>query len=217
MVRYLTGKPTGSQWDDRFDSHLSCQRTSQLGPEPLAHLSHVFGIARAIFLWQRAPFYSSMASMRCISNCRSWFPAFFLSIVSRRHSVGLSEAPRCKHSHFFQQTSSCLCQSLRAVHELGDMNFPGGHVAAHSSVQPLGFEVAFVTQCVYETHAKAVEAGARELTPPGKSHGARSSPTFAVLMVCWSNCAHPYRPNITCTQPSMQRIVAGEPSVRPAQ
>jgi hypothetical protein len=43
------------------------------------------------------------------------FPAFFLSIVSRRHSVGLSETPRYKQSHFFQQISSCLCQSLRFI------------------------------------------------------------------------------------------------------
>ena len=35
-----------------------------------------------------------------------------------------------------------------AAHELGDNNFPGGHVAAHSSAQPLGFEVAFVTSDV---------------------------------------------------------------------
>jgi catechol 2,3-dioxygenase-like lactoylglutathione lyase family enzyme len=55
-----------------------------------------------------------------------------------------------------------------ASHELGDMNFPGGHVAAHSSAQPLGFEVAFVTQDVYQAHAKAIDAGARELAPPAQ-------------------------------------------------
>jgi lactoylglutathione lyase len=53
-----------------------------------------------------------------------------------------------------------------AAHALGDMNFAGGHVAAHSSPQPLGFEVAFVTENVEQAHAKAIEAGARELGAP---------------------------------------------------
>ncbi len=53
-----------------------------------------------------------------------------------------------------------------AAHELGDMNFPGGHVHADQSVQPLGFEIAFVTEDVQLAHAKAVEAGAAELAAP---------------------------------------------------
>ncbi|MDQ1242129.1 MAG: lactoylglutathione lyase [Pseudomonadota bacterium] len=53
-----------------------------------------------------------------------------------------------------------------AAHELGDTNFPGGHVTAHSSVRPLGFEVAFVTLDVHAAHATAIAAGARELAPP---------------------------------------------------
>ncbi|OYT87753.1 MAG: glyoxalase [Burkholderiales bacterium PBB6] len=53
-----------------------------------------------------------------------------------------------------------------AAHELGDMNFEGGHVHAHSSVQPLGFEVALVTDDVPAAHARAVAAGARSMAPP---------------------------------------------------
>ena len=53
-----------------------------------------------------------------------------------------------------------------AAHELGDGNFPGGHVAAHDSAQPLGFELAFVTDDVAGAHRKALAAGARELAPP---------------------------------------------------
>lgn len=53
-----------------------------------------------------------------------------------------------------------------AAHELGDMNFPGGHVQAHDSAQPLGFEIALVTEEVPAAHAKAVAAGARELAAP---------------------------------------------------
>ena len=53
-----------------------------------------------------------------------------------------------------------------ATHELGDMNFPGGHVHANETVQPLGVEIALVTDDVLAAHMKAVELGARELAPP---------------------------------------------------
>jgi len=53
-----------------------------------------------------------------------------------------------------------------AAHELGDTNFPHGHVAAHSSERPLGMEVGFVTADVPVAHARAIEAGATELSAP---------------------------------------------------
>ena len=53
-----------------------------------------------------------------------------------------------------------------ALHELGDLNFPGGHVHAHASAQPLGFEIALVTDDVSRAHARAVAAGAKELAAP---------------------------------------------------
>lgn len=53
-----------------------------------------------------------------------------------------------------------------AAHALGDDNFPGSHVQAHQSVQPLGFEVALVTDDVAAAHAKAIAAGATELAAP---------------------------------------------------
>jgi len=53
-----------------------------------------------------------------------------------------------------------------ASHALGDMNFPGGHVQAHSSGQPLGFEIALVTGDVRLAHEKALAAGAKELAAP---------------------------------------------------
>lgn len=53
-----------------------------------------------------------------------------------------------------------------AAHELGDMNFAGGHVHADTSAQPLGFEIALVTGDVPAAHARALAAGAREMAPP---------------------------------------------------
>jgi lactoylglutathione lyase len=53
-----------------------------------------------------------------------------------------------------------------AAHELGDMNFPNGHVEAHASAKPLGVEIAFITPDVAAAHQRAVAAGATELAAP---------------------------------------------------
>ena len=53
-----------------------------------------------------------------------------------------------------------------AAHQLGDSNFPGGHVHADRSAQPLGFEIALVTDDVALAHGRARSAGARELAAP---------------------------------------------------
>lgn len=53
-----------------------------------------------------------------------------------------------------------------AAHELGDSNFPGGHVHADASSMPLGMEIAFVTTAVAQAHRQAVASGARELAAP---------------------------------------------------
>ncbi|MBS4097031.1 MAG: VOC family protein [Sulfuricella sp.] len=53
-----------------------------------------------------------------------------------------------------------------AAHELGAMNLPDGYVAAHSSLQPLGMEIALVAPDVAMAHAHAVAVGAVELHAP---------------------------------------------------
>ena len=53
-----------------------------------------------------------------------------------------------------------------ADHALADSNFPGGHVRADGSAQPLGMEIGLVTGDVAAAHAQAVAAGARELSAP---------------------------------------------------
>jgi catechol 2,3-dioxygenase-like lactoylglutathione lyase family enzyme len=55
-----------------------------------------------------------------------------------------------------------------AAHELGDGNFPGGHVHANSSPQPLGMEIALVTEDVSTAHTRAVAYGAIELSAPSE-------------------------------------------------
>jgi ribosomal protein S18 acetylase RimI-like enzyme/catechol 2,3-dioxygenase-like lactoylglutathione lyase family enzyme len=53
-----------------------------------------------------------------------------------------------------------------AAHGLGDLNFPGGHVQADRSPQPLGMEIGLVTDDVPAAHARALQAGAAELSAP---------------------------------------------------
>ncbi len=53
-----------------------------------------------------------------------------------------------------------------AAHELGDSNFPGGHVHASASPQPLGMEIALVADDVTSAYARAVAQGAAELAAP---------------------------------------------------
>ncbi|MBC3864002.1 VOC family protein [Undibacterium jejuense] len=55
-----------------------------------------------------------------------------------------------------------------AAHEMGEFNYSTGHVAAHSSSKPLGFEIALVTENVAQAHARAVASGAKELAAPSQ-------------------------------------------------
>lgn len=53
-----------------------------------------------------------------------------------------------------------------ADHSLGHANFTGGHVAAHTSAQPLGVEIALLTPDVPAAHQHALNSGATELAHP---------------------------------------------------
>ena len=53
-----------------------------------------------------------------------------------------------------------------ANHQLGAANLPDGYVAADKSLQPLGIEIALVTESVEEAHQSAIAAGATSLRNP---------------------------------------------------
>ena len=53
-----------------------------------------------------------------------------------------------------------------ASHALGELNFPKGHVRASDSKQPLGMEIALVTNDVHKAHEAALANGAAELSAP---------------------------------------------------
>lgn len=76
-----------------------------------------------------------------------------------------------------------------AAHELGEMNFSGGHIAAHTSSRPLGMEIGLVTDDVIAAHARALAAGARELTAPttkpwGQTVSYVRSPDGTLIELC---------------------------------
>ena len=53
-------------------------------------------------------------------------------------------------------------------HALGAMNIPEGHVHASDSKQPLGMEIALVTEDVHAAHNSALTHGATELSAPAQ-------------------------------------------------
>lgn len=53
-----------------------------------------------------------------------------------------------------------------ASHELGSRNLPNGYVKATDSSQPLGIEIALVTEDVGSAHENALRYGATELKSP---------------------------------------------------
>jgi len=55
-----------------------------------------------------------------------------------------------------------------AAHSLGASNLPNGYVSAESSINPLGIEIAFITDDVEMAHQKAIAAGALEIEVPLK-------------------------------------------------
>jgi uncharacterized glyoxalase superfamily protein PhnB len=53
-----------------------------------------------------------------------------------------------------------------ASHEMGDMNLGGKYVRSNINDEPLGVELAFVTEDVAAAYTKAVDAGATALKEP---------------------------------------------------
>jgi lactoylglutathione lyase len=53
-----------------------------------------------------------------------------------------------------------------ATHDLGASNLPGGYVKASNSGEPLGMEIALVTDDVAAAHAKAIAEGAVSIKEP---------------------------------------------------
>jgi catechol 2,3-dioxygenase-like lactoylglutathione lyase family enzyme len=53
-----------------------------------------------------------------------------------------------------------------AAYSQAESNLPAGFVRAHDASQPLGMEIALVSEDVPAAHARALAHGATELSPP---------------------------------------------------
>lgn len=76
-----------------------------------------------------------------------------------------------------------------ASHELGSSNFAGGYVSGSESEQPLGTEIALVTDDVNASHLSALKFGATELKAPqqkpwGQMVSYLRSPSGILLELC---------------------------------
>jgi lactoylglutathione lyase len=81
------------------------------------------------------------------------------------HAFGIE--PRFLHeSGMYGELETGETTLAFAAHDLGKMNFPAGHIEAHSSTKPLGIEIALLTSDVSAAHKHALEAGASELSAP---------------------------------------------------
>ena len=76
-----------------------------------------------------------------------------------------------------------------ATHELGKTNFSGSYLSATDSDQPLGVEIALITDDVNLAHSSALEHGAKELKKPeqkpwGQSVSYVRCPSGILLELC---------------------------------
>jgi lactoylglutathione lyase len=53
-----------------------------------------------------------------------------------------------------------------AAHSLGKLNLPDGYIRSDLSAQPLGIEIALITDAIEMAHQQAITAGAVEITAP---------------------------------------------------
>lgn len=90
-------------------------------------------------------------------------PAASLAFFERAYGIGRRFLSDCGDYGELDTGATTLAF---ASHAVGDTNLSGGHVHADASPQPLGFEVALVTDDVAAAHARALAAGARELAAP---------------------------------------------------
>ena len=79
-------------------------------------------------------------------------------------AFGLSQ--RFYHESGYGEMETGQTALAFASHTLGQSNLPGGYIPADKSAQPLGMEIALVTDDVHAAHTKAVNAGALSLKEP---------------------------------------------------
>jgi len=73
---------------------------------------------------------------------------------------------RFVHESGYAEMDTGATASAFATHELVKFNLPNGYVKANQSMQPLGMEIALVTDDVAKAHTRAVAHGATPVAEP---------------------------------------------------
>lgn len=117
-----------------------------------------------------------------------YVPDVTASLEFFEHAFGLKRRFRDDSGTYGELETGDTTLSF-AAHSLGDANFIGGHVHAHTSAQPLGMEIALVTSDVADAHRRAIAAGALELSAPnvkpwGQTVSYVRSPDGCLIEIC---------------------------------
>lgn len=86
------------------------------------------------------------------------------SLAFFRKAFGLKA--RFEHESGYAELETGDTTLAFASHALAESNLPEGYVRADQSSQPLGVEIALVTEDVAKAHDHAVEMGAQSLKEP---------------------------------------------------
>jgi lactoylglutathione lyase len=94
-----------------------------------------------------------------------YVPSVQASLRFFQHAFGLEQKFLHESGDYGELNTGATTLAF-ASHALGDMHFPQGHVRASESTQPLGMEIALVTDDVPAAHARALAHGATEMMAP---------------------------------------------------
>lgn len=93
-----------------------------------------------------------------------YVPDVFESVEFFEKAFGLKR--RFVHESGYAEMDTGATALAFASHALGSSNLPAGYVQASQSKEPLGMEIALVTDDVAASHAQAIAAGAVSIKEP---------------------------------------------------
>ncbi len=93
-----------------------------------------------------------------------YVPDVLASVTFFEKAFGLKR--RFVHASGYGEMDTGATALAFATHALGASNLPGGYVKASQSAEPLGMEIALVTDNVAAAHVKAIAEGAVSVKEP---------------------------------------------------
>jgi len=93
-----------------------------------------------------------------------YVPDVLASVEFFEKAFGLQR--RFVHESGYAEMDTGTTALAFASHDLGKSNLPAGYVKASQSAQPLGMEIALVTEDVAKAHLRALAEGATSIAEP---------------------------------------------------